>query len=155
MRKIISGSLILLAAGCFILGLSCTPEACFEETNSFVKASLYDNVTKKLKSPDSLTVYGLNRDSSRIYSKEKGVQPALFPLDGSSTNCTFVVRINGVNDTITFSYTSYPHLISRECGYTLFHNIDTPFYTKHSIDYIFTGLKNITTENVENIRIFY
>lgn len=155
MRKIIPGFLIMLTAGYFLLALSCTPQACFEETNSYVKASLYDNVTKKLKAPDSITVYGLNRDTSIIYNKEKGVQPALFPLNNSSDTCTFVVRINGVNDTITFSYSSYPHLISRECGYTFYHNIDTPVYTKHTIDYIFTGLKNITTENVENLRIFY
>lgn len=155
MRNLFCAVLSVIITGYIILTLSCTPEACFEETNSFLKASLYDNVTKKLKSPDSLTVYGLNRDTAKIYDQEKGVQPALFPLDSSTGTCTFIVRINGVNDTITFNYSSYPHLISKECGYTFFHNIDTPVYTKNKIEYIFTGLKNVTTENVENIRIFF
>jgi hypothetical protein len=155
MRKYILVLFSLLLALLAIIISKCTPEACFEETNAFLKASLYDNETKMLKSPDSLTVYGISIDSVKIYDKAKRVQPALLPLDASTSACTFIVIINGIADTVTFSYDSYPHLISRECGYSFFHNIDTPVYTTHIIDYIFTGQKNITTENVENIRIFY
>jgi hypothetical protein len=144
-----------MITGSSVLITSCTPLACFEETNSFVKASLYDNVTKKQKAADSLTVYGLSRDSVKIYDRAKGIQPVLFPLDSSTGSCTFIVSINGITDTITFTYNSYPHLISKECGYTFFHNIDTPYYTRHNIKGIYTGSKNITTENVENLRIFY
>lgn len=148
-------NLSTISAVLIILAANCTPEACFEETNSYVKASMYDNVTKVLKAADSITIYGLERDTARIYDKEKGIQPVLFPLNASTVSCSFVVRINGISDTITFTYTSYPHLISKECGYTFFHNIDTPVYTRNIIDYIYTGLKNVSTENVENIRIFY
>ncbi len=155
MKKLISAVLSLIITGASVLIFSCTPQACFEETNSFVKASLYDNTTKKQKAADSLTVYGLNRDSVKIYNKARGIQPVLFPLDISTGSCTFIVRINGIDDTITFTYSSYPHFISKECGYTFFHNIDTPVYTTNNIDYIYVGLKNITTDNVENLRIFY
>lgn len=152
MRKTLSAVLCLAIAGSLAISISCTPQACFEETNSFVKATLYDS-TKK--APDSLTIYGLNRDSAKIYNKAAKVQPALFPLDASTGSCTFIVKINGITDTITFNYTSYPHLISKECGYTFFFNIDTPVYSKNNIDFIYTVQKNITTANVENLRIFY
>ena len=47
---------------------------------------------------------------------------------------TFVIKINGVTDTIEFQYSSYPHLISKECGYTFYHHLDTVTnFTKHII----------------------
>lgn len=134
---------------------SCSPDACFEETNAFLKASFYLDQTKKLKAPDSLTLYGLNAVGGRIYNKAAKIQPALFPLNPSADTSSFVIKINGVSDTIKFIYRSYPHLISKECGYTFFHDLDTIFYSKNIIDYIFRGNNSITTKNEENIRIFY
>ena len=157
MSKINSSILSAILIGVAFLVISCTPEACFEETNSFLKASFYDNITKKLRAPDSLTVYGLNKETAKIYDKAIKVQPALFPLNASSDNCTFIIRINGITDTITFRYNSFPHLISKECGYTFFHNLDTakPTSTKYAIDFIYRSNGTITTSNEENIRIFY
>jgi len=155
MRKLYSAVVCIITAG-FSAGIfSCTPQACFEETTSYVKATLYDDATSRPKAADSLTVFGISRDTSLIYDKARNVQPALLPLDASTNSCTFVVRINGINDTVTFNYSSYPHLVSKECGYTFYFNIDTPVYTTNNISYIYTGRKNVTTENVENLRIFY
>lgn len=135
---------------------SCAPEACLEETESKLKATLFNNTTKKKASPDSLTLYGLNHPDEKIYDRSKGIQQAVFPLDASSDNCTFIIRINGISDTIKFRYTSNPRLISKECGYTVnFNLIDTAFYTRNAIDYIFTAKRKITTYNEENLRIFY
>ncbi len=155
MPRFLTIPVYLVLIGSVLITLSCAPEACYEETNAFVKAFMRDNDTGELKAPDSLTVYGLDRDSVKVYSKAGNIQPALLPLNASASSCTFIVMINGTSDTVTFNYTSYIHLISRECGYTFFHNIDTVFYTKNIIDYIFTADKKITTENVENLRIFY
>lgn len=135
------------------LMISCTPEACFEETNAYLKATFYNNTSKITDTPDSLTLIGLNK-TSRIYNKEPGVQPALFPLDASSDTCTFVIKINNVTDTIQFIYSSYPHLISKECGYTFFHKLDTFFLSRNAF-YVYKSSNNITTANEENIRIFY
>lgn len=135
---------------------ACAPEACLEETEAFLKASFFSLSSNKKQAPDSLTIYGLNHASDKIYNKMSAVQPALFPLDKSADNCTFIIRINGTADTIRFSYTTQLHFISKECGYTVFHNlIDTPYYTKHEIDRITIAGRNITTANEENIRISY
>jgi hypothetical protein len=156
MRKIIPGSRFIFLTGIILLIVSCTPDSCFEETESYLKVSFYTgDVTPKLQAPDTLTLYGLNQDSI-IYNKNLSVQPALIPLNASTDNCTFVIILNGIADTIEFRYSSYPHLISKECGYTFYHLLDTvKNYTKHSIKDIYTSNTTITNLNVENIRIFY
>jgi len=145
-------SAMLIVLGSAVM-ISCTPEACFEETNAYLKATFYNNTSKVTDTPDSLTLIGLNK-TDRIYNKESGVQPALFPLDASSESCTFIIKINNVTDTIQFIYSSYPHLISKECGYTFYHKLDT-FYLSRNAFYVYKSSNNITTANEENIRIFY
>jgi Family of unknown function (DUF6452) len=154
MRKFIPENLIIILSGLILFLLSCTPESCFEETESFLKASFYNN--GKLQAPDSLTIYGLNMETNKLYDKVRKVQPALIPLNSATTNCVYIIRINGITDTLEFRYSSYPHLVSKECGYTFYHNLDTDrIFTKHAIVNIYIGKRNITTINEENIRIFY
>jgi hypothetical protein len=154
MRKIFPGILIIILPCLILLMASCTPGSCFEETESYLKASFYSYETRKLTVPDSLSLNGLNNDSI-IYSKSAKVQPALIPLNSSQDNCIFVIIINGVTDTIQFRYTSYPHLISKECGYTFYHNLDTVIPKYHAIKEIIYSNKTVTNLNVENIRIYY
>jgi hypothetical protein len=157
MKKLFSGNLIIIVP-CLILFLgSCTQGSCFEETESYLKASFFVKTTRT--APDSLTLYGLNNDSI-IYAKSTNVQPALIPLNASNDSCIFVVIINGVTDTIEFKYSSSPHLISKECGYTFYHYLDTELNnpktrTYHAIKKISVSNKTITNLNVENIRIYY
>jgi Family of unknown function (DUF6452) len=154
MRKFIPKILIIILP-CFVCFLvSCTQGSCFEETESYLKASFYNYETRKLTVPDSLTLYGLNNDSI-IYNKSAKVQPALIPLNASLDSCIFVVIINGVTDTIQFRYNSYPHLISKECGYTFYHHLDSVIPKYHAIKEIITSNKTITNLNVENISIYY
>jgi hypothetical protein len=155
MKILIIKAFSIFIAGITVLLISCTPQSCFEETNAFVKAFFYSTAKGKALAPDSLTLYGVGLSTKKIYKKAGGVVPALIPLNSSSENCSFVVRINGISDTMIFSYTSYPHLISKECGYTFYHRIDTPVYTKHIIDKVKILNSSITTINEENIRIYY
>jgi hypothetical protein len=156
MRRFFPGSLFFIFSGLMIFFCSCVPQSCIEETEAYLKASYYDNVTKKLVAPDSITVYGLNMDSTKIYNKATKVNPVLFPLNSSATNCIFIIKTNGITDTVEFQYSNYPHLLSKECGYTFFHHLENdPKHTNHAIKDIYTGNSTITTSNVENIRIFY
>jgi hypothetical protein len=155
MKKLHSLFPAILIAACSVFVMSCSPEACFEETSSFLKATFYSNTTKEKAAPDSLTLFGMDMQTNKIYNKTVKVQPAQFPLNASADNCTFVIRINGIPDTIQFFYSSFPHLISKECGYTFYHTLDTFFYSKNTIDYIYRSSNKITTLNEENIRIFY
>ena len=156
MRIFVQVKIYVILTGLSVLVFSCAPQSCFESTESFLKASLYLNKTGKLLAPDSLTVYGKGLSTSKLYDKTKSVTIAQFPLNSSASSCTFFVKINGVTDTIQFRYTSYPHLISKECGYAFYHSLyDSLAYSRNIIDSIFIRNNNITTLNEENIRIFY
>lgn len=144
---------VLLFAALSAVFLSCSPEACFDETNAYLKATFYSDDTKEKKTPDSLSVTGIGV-TEKLYDRESDVQPGLFPLDASRGTCSFEIKINDVKDTVTFLYSSYPHLISKECGYTFYHRLDT-FFCKNESFYIYRSSDNITTANEENIRIFY
>jgi hypothetical protein len=155
MRKFIPQSLFIIFSGIILLLISCTSGSCFDETNSFLKASFYSYSSKKTQAPDSLSLYSINLDTNKVYRKSLDVKVALIPLDGATDSCVFIIKINKVTDTLSFWYSSYPHLISTECGYTLYHNLDSLAFTKNGIDSIFRTKNSITTINEENIRIFY
>jgi hypothetical protein len=155
MSKFIPLNLVIILSGLILSFCSCTPQACIEETESFVKASFYSNSTNKPQVPDSLIIYGLNKDTT-LYYKNFRIQPAKLPLNSATSGCVFIIMINGITDTLELHYTSYPHLISKECGYTFYHTLDTnKIFTKHAIDSIRFKKRLITTVNEENITIYY
>jgi beta-xylosidase len=155
MRQFLIYFSLVSAAAIALLQSSCTPGSCFEETNAYVKATFYLTSTSKTFAPDSLTLYGVGIDKSLIYDKSGKVRQAMMPLDASTDECGFVIRINGVNDTISFSYSTYNHLISKECGYTFYHTINQPSFTRNIIDTVTIVKNTITTLSEENIRIYY
>lgn len=135
--------------------ISCSPDSCFEDTEATVKASMYENTADKLIAPDSITLYGSDLGSDTIYNKKTNVVKVLFPLNPVAESCSFIIRINGITDTITFEYTSYPHLISKACGYTYYFTIQKPKTTSNIIKKVTVTKNTITTMNEENIRIYY
>jgi hypothetical protein len=137
-----------------ILG-SCTPESCFEETTSFVNVTFYKSDLNKPYAPDSITVFGIHKETSKLYIKSLKTPKIKLPLDASSLQCGFVIKINDITDTIKFSYTGYPHLISKECGITFYFDLDTYTAAGSIIDTVIIRNQNITTFNEENIRIYY
>ena len=156
MRKLIPGKLIITSIAFILILYSCSTGSCYENTESFIKASFYNYKTQKLQAPDSVTIYGLNMDNDLLYDRARGLQPALIPLNPETVSSTFIVMINGVTDTVEFRYSSYPHLLSKECGFTYYHKLDTDrLFTKNVIINMYIGNRNITTVNEENIRIFY
>jgi hypothetical protein len=133
---------------------SCTPGSCENETITTVKAGFYETGTGNQLTADSVTMYGLGNDTTRIYDNAHNLKTISFPLDASSDTSVLILRINGHNDTVTLVYTSYAHLVSKECGFTFFHVLDTVYNTRTDLDFLKKN-QNITTANEENIRIFY
>ncbi|MGE5418982.1 MAG: DUF6452 family protein [Chloroflexota bacterium] len=157
MKKHSTRYIFILLAGIVAFFASCTPESCLDETESFLKASFYSYTSKNVQIPDSLTVYGLGRDTSKIYAAVPAIKIARLPLNPANSFSDFVVRINGVSDTLMIRHYSYPHLISKECGYTYYHNIypDSLVFTRNTIVSVEIRNRIITTLDDENIRIFY
>jgi predicted nucleic-acid-binding Zn-ribbon protein len=155
MSRLYKGILLTIVAGCGILLNSCSLKSCFDVTESKVKTAFYSKQTLKALAPDSLTLYGINRDTSKIYDKAIQPKSAEFPLFAADTSVKFIIMINGINDTIEFRYSSYLHLISKECGYTYYYNIDTALHSFNIIDSLSFSKKTITTLSEENMRIYY
>lgn len=155
--RLIPLPVIIFSALFLVLISSCTPGACFEDTEAYLRATFYENEGKKAMAPDSVSLWGSGMEEKKIYNRSTRVQPALLPLNASSGEVTFVIRINGIDDTVSFRYSSHPRFISKECGYTFFHNLDIDYYsaTSNIIDTIVFIQSNITTANEENIRIYY
>ncbi|HLP73898.1 MAG TPA: DUF6452 family protein [Bacteroidales bacterium] len=145
---------LILYAGIFVSLTSCTPGSCFEKTDSLLDVSFYDFATRKAKTPDSLTVFGLGFDTNTIYSASKSIRKASLPLNSASDNSVFIMRINNFTDTLYVFYSSYPHLISKECGYTFYHQIDSVLHSRNEIE-ILINQRTVTNLDEENIRIYY
>lgn len=135
------------------LSAACTPGACYEDTDVFMKAFFYREGIGK-QAPDTLSIKGKDMNDF-IYENKTKVQPAILPLDAANEQCSFYISINNTADTLTVSYTNRPHLISKECGYVFYHYIDSVLYTTHIIDTITILNKKVTTVNEENIRIYF
>jgi hypothetical protein len=155
MRRSVPGFAVYIISGFCLLLNSCLEVPCIDETEAYVKADFFSYSTSKKIIPDSLTLYGITRETDKIYNKAKITLPALIPLRDSTDYSIFVIRINGVTDTIEFRYSSYLHLVTKECGYTFYHFIDTVYYTRHTIDSISKKSANVTTLDGENIGIYY
>jgi len=155
MRKLLLYVFLFAESASVLLQTSCTPGSCFEETNAYVKANFYLSSSMKADPPDSISVYGAGRDTSFIYYKSRNVNPALLPLDALKEECSLVIRINGINDTISFVYSTTSHMISKECGYTFYHTIEAPSFTTNIIDTVTVVKNTITTLSEENIAIYY
>jgi hypothetical protein len=155
MSKIIQGALIIILSGYILLSVSCNPGPCYDDTDTFLVATFYNYATLKPTAPKTITLYGLDMDSM-IYNITASLQPAKIQLNVEADTSSFIIKINNITDTIIFRYSSYPHFVSKECGYTFYHDLDTvPYFTNNIIDSISLTKSKITTRNEENIRIFY
>lgn len=154
-KDIFNSKILLLDALVLFIVLSCTPGSCFEETNAYIKAGFALSENGKSTTPDSLTLYGSGKPSQKLYNRTIKPKTALMPLDASSISTGFIIRINGITDTLTIWYSSFPHLVSKECGYTFYHNIDSVNHTTYNIEDIIVRNRTVTTFDGENIRIFF
>jgi|WetSurMetagenome_2_1015567.scaffolds.fasta_scaffold333977_2 hypothetical protein len=149
--------IIPLFASISIVVASCSSGACFDESIAYVKASMNSVVSGKVKvlAPDSLSLYGPGMDNEKFYDAQKGITRAMLPLNASKDSCRLVMKINNKRDTLTFWYSSYTHLLSKECGYTFFFNIDSIHFTGYTIDSVKIVKKSVTTVLEDNIKIYY
>jgi hypothetical protein len=134
---------------------TCSVGTCFDETESMVKADFYNMESGSTTKADSLTLYGVGMDTLTIYNKSLNLNRAEMPLYAEVQECSLVARLNGVNDTLTFRYSSSFNLISKECGYTYYFSLDTVLTTGNIIDSVAITKKTITTLDEENIRIYF
>jgi hypothetical protein len=94
---------------------------------------------------DSLTIYSMPRTGEIIYDNRKNVGRVELPLNPGEDGSTFVFEFPGSSDTIHFSYERKLHLISVDCGFTMFYELNHIATTNHTI-----SLHEISTNLVSN-----
>ena len=109
---------------------------------------------------DSVSVSGINNDSL-IYDNALNVGRVEMPLDPSRDSCGFVIVFPPVEnldlplrDTLWFFYERKPNLISTECGFVNFYEIDELKYTTHRIDTMEIENTSVTNGLDEHIKAF-
>jgi hypothetical protein len=132
----------------------CAPQPCSKEIVAAVKANFYRTGTGTSIKADTVTLYGIGNDTTKIYDKATSLTGIAIPLDAGSDSCSLYIRLNTYEDTVTLYYTNYPHLLSKECGYTYYHILTSIKHKKPVLDYNIMN-QTITTLNEENVRIFY
>ncbi|MCU0363489.1 MAG: DUF6452 family protein [Bacteroidales bacterium] len=146
---------LLSIAGVVLSLSSCTQEACNEETIPLVVATFYRTGSDSIRTADSVTVYGIGMEDSKLYDNAKKVQYLELPLDMDAASSGFVLKINAVTDTLRLNYSNYPHLVSEECGVTFFHSLESYSVSGSRVDTVIFRVRNVTTTYEENIRIFF
>ena len=142
----------LFLAG-FILLTSCFEVECVNRPQIQVNTVFYDYETKKPATPENVTLYGMD-NPVKLYDNQR-TQSALLPLKVSDNETIFIIEINDTADTIQFVHSNYLQLISKECGYLMFHKIDTLYFTTNEIDSISLINREITPQKIDNVAIFY
>jgi len=138
-----------------ISAISCTTGSCLEETESAAKAGFYETGSGNIITIDTITVYGLGMDASLLYNKATSRNNILLPLNPATETSSFILTSDGKTDTITIEYASFPHLVSKECGYSMFNSIISCISTKNIIDTVLVKNSEVNTSYHENIRIFF
>lgn len=109
---------------------------CEEATTTSLRMGFYTLTSEEqatATSIDSLTIFGLNRPEDRIYDNQRDVARIELPLNPSIDSTAFVFIFPENTDTLWFGYSRIPHLVSVDCGFTLFFEMESMEHTNHHI----------------------
>lgn len=108
---------------------------------------------------DSLTVFGLGNDSI-LYNKTNNVSRIELPLIPGADSCAFVIAhtydsiLPPLADTLWFFYQTKPNLISMDCGFVTFFELEKVTYSRNFIDTLTIEFSSIINNLDEHIKIF-
>ncbi len=131
-------------------------EVCEEVTANPLRIAFYlSGQEDETRAPvDSLTVYATGRPDDRIYDRESGVSLIEVPLNPNDNTSEFVLSFEHTNDTITLDYRHDVHLISVECGFTMFYDITDVRYSANQLVSLSITNNRVTNTFDEHIQVF-
>jgi hypothetical protein len=103
---------------------------------------------------DGLTVYGLERQDSLLYSS-RNLRSVNLPLNGLLRESAFVMVFGETADTVWLSYDVVPWFLSEECGFILNFELLGARHTINMIDSVVIIINEISTFDDTNIRIYH
>jgi len=142
----------LLITGCIML--ACASEGCYDDTEANVIINLRETDAETISKIDSITIYGLGSELDSIYTNAS-ILKADLPLNADAGYSEFVI-INGlIADTIRIHYSSNLWFVSKACGYSYNHILESVEFTKNRIDTVLIINESVTIADEENIRTFF
>lgn len=141
-----------------LLITACTDdEVCEEVTANDLRIGFYisGQETETRAAFDSLTVMAIENPDSLIYNKQNNVSVIELPLNPHSNQCSFVIDFYFNSDTIHITYTREEHLISVECGFTMFFNINEIQHTTNLIESIYQYNNYVTNSFDEHLKVYF
>lgn len=148
-------TLLLLALIIALSVESCSDKACYEEMDPLMYTSLLESGTGASKKADSVRVLAASSSGQVTLYKQNSVTFFTLPLDPANERSEFYFIVNGVSDTAVLTYTSRPHLVSAECGYTFLSELTGLRTTHNIIDTLIIENKSVNLDGEKNLRLFY
>ena len=147
-------TLLMLTA--LLLSACQDDEVCEEVTANPLRIAFYlAGQEEETRVPlDSLTIYAIGRPSDRIYDRESNVSLIEVPLNPNENTSGFVLAFEHTNDTIILDYSHDVHLISVECGFTMFYDITDVVYTTNQLTSLAIANNRVTNTFDEHIQVF-
>ncbi len=103
---------------------------------------------------DSMMVYTLEKPDKPVHDTIYNVSSLELPLNIHADSCSFVLDFFEDRDTIWLQYERETHLISVECGFTVFFELHQVDHTSHYIEGLFLDVPEVTNSLDEHIKIF-
>lgn len=141
---------------------SCNSTGCTENQTSVPLAGFYSMTDGRQISIDSVQIGGVGapRDSLLVYSGS--VKTLYLPLRPDRSPTSFFIRYMnhpavdyGIEDTITFSYTTIPYFASADCGAMYRYQLTAVSHTSFLLDSVAILDSAITNVDIERIRLYY
>ncbi len=155
--KLLGRALQMLAV--FLLFSGCTDDQpCEEATANRLRVGFYiaGQETETIASVNSFSVYALDETARYlIYDNQNNVSVVELPLNPLENQCAFVLSFGESRDTIWFQYAREEHLISIECGFTLFFDIAEVDYTTHFLEALVINNTYVTNSFDEHIKVYF
>jgi hypothetical protein len=104
---------------------------------------------------DNLSVYGLGREDSLLYSLRNNIGFINLPLNGNAGESAFVLLFDNIADTLWIEYDVIPVFESPECGFMLNFEISDARHTFNMIDSVVILINQVTSFEDNNIRIYH
>lgn len=151
-----SAKIFLAALTAGVLLLSCREECVFKpESLAGVEFHSVLDGSDTEAAVDSLTVRGLGREDSLLYSNRNNIRSITLPMDATAEETGFIFEFDGETDTLWFTYRVNPWFLSQECGFVLNFELIDARHTENIIDSVVIVIREITNFDDTNIRIYH
>ncbi len=151
--------ILWLVAICLTILLSACDDddVCEEITANNLRVGFYQVGQEDAQSwatVDSLMVHSLEKPDDPVHDTLYTVSSLELPLNIHASSCVFVIDFFHAKDTLWLYYNKETHLISVECGFTVFFNIQEVEYTNHYVEGLSLEMPEVTNTLDEHIQIF-